>query len=149
MSNSHERVVAELRRDISSETYSRIRRRWIAHSVAEDNRDIPGLMATLTDDCVYEMPQTGDAWHGHEGAERFYREMLAAFPDIHFALEHIVIGPQGVWEEARASGTHEADWLDYAASGQREAFSVSIFFPWDAGAGKFRGERILVFDLED
>ena len=149
MSNPHERVVAELRREISTETYTRIRRRWIAHSIAEDKRDIPGLIATLTEDCVYEMPQTGDAWHGHEGAERFYRGMLTAFPDIDFDLEHIVIGPQGVWEEARAHGTHETDWLEYPASGTREEFSVSIFFPWNEEAGKFRGERILVFGLDD
>ncbi|MDH3470587.1 MAG: hypothetical protein OEM94_04645, partial [Acidimicrobiia bacterium] len=34
--------------------YSEIQALWKAHSLAEDARDIPGLMATLTHDCVYE-----------------------------------------------------------------------------------------------
>jgi len=31
--------------------------------------------------------------------------------DIHFDLQSIVIGPQGVCEEARVTGTHKAKWL--------------------------------------
>ena len=45
---------------------------WKQHSIAEDNRDIGGLLATLTDDCVYEIVGTPERWEGHEGATRFY-----------------------------------------------------------------------------
>ena len=38
-------------------------------------------------------------------------QLLAAFPDIHFDLTSIVIGPQGVCEEATVTGTHEGEWL--------------------------------------
>jgi hypothetical protein len=44
-----------------------------AHSVAEDARDVPGLLATLTPDCVYEIAQTTHRWTGHTGATAFYR----------------------------------------------------------------------------
>ena len=77
------------------------------HSKAEDARDIAGLMATLTEDCVYELVQTGHRWAGHSGATRFYMELLSAFPDIQFALTSIVVGPQGVCEEAVVDGTHQ------------------------------------------
>ena len=39
-----------------------IKRLWVRHSIAEDRRDIPGLLATLADDCEYEMVPTGQRW---------------------------------------------------------------------------------------
>lgn len=122
--------------------YRAIREEWKRHSIAEDARDIPGLMSTLTPDCVYEVPQVGARWEGHAGATRFYQELLGAFPDVHFELQRIVIGPQGVWEEAQVTGTHEEDWLDVAATGRWVEFTVQIFFPWDPERKKFLGERV-------
>ncbi|HEY7575267.1 MAG TPA: hypothetical protein VIB08_08900, partial [Thermoanaerobaculia bacterium] len=59
-----------------------------------------------------------------------------------FELRDIVIGPQGVCEEARLTGTHENDWLEYAATGRRIDFQVVIFFPWDPARRLFLGERV-------
>lgn len=122
--------------------YEAIRELWKAHSKAEDARDIPGLMATLTDDCVYEVVPTGHVWEGHAGATGFYQSLLGAFPDVDFALTNIVIGPQGVCEEARLTGTMRNDWLEFDATGERVDFTVVIFFPWDPEAGLFTGERV-------
>src|SRR5437667_10279869 len=102
-----------LRLAVDPAEYGAIRELWKRHSIAEDERDIAGLLSTLTDDCVYEIVGTEHVWHGHEGAARFYGGLLDAFPDIDFQLTDIVIGPQGVCEEADVNGTHEADWLDY------------------------------------
>jgi len=137
-----------LKREITPELYDRIRQEWKTHSIAEDQRDIAGLISTLTPDCVYETVQTGHRWEGHEGARRFYTQLLGAFPDIHFDLIHIVIGPQGVSEEARVTGTFQHDWLDFPATGARVEFKVVIFFPWDPSLAKFRGERVY-FDAGD
>lgn len=132
-----------LSRDVTPELYREIRELWKAHSIAEDRRDIPGLIATLTPNCVYEVfGQTGARWEGHAGAARFYTELLGAFPDIDFELQQIVIGPQGVCEEARVTGTHKGKWLSYAPTGTKVEFRVVIFFPWDARAKKFEGERV-------
>jgi predicted ester cyclase len=117
---------------------------WKSHSIAEDNRDIAGLLATLTDDCVYEIAGTPERWEGHEGATRFYTGLLTAFPDIDFQLTDIVVGPQGVCEEARVTATHERDWLDWKANGERVEFTVVIFFPWDRERRLFRGEKVYV-----
>lgn len=125
--------------------YDEIRDLWKAHSLAEDARDIGGLMATLTEDCVYELVQTGHRWEGHAGATQFYLGLLGAFPDIDFNLTHIVIGPQGVCEEAVATGTHKAEWIGWQPSGERVTFRVVIFFPWDAAAKLFTGERVYTF----
>ena len=72
-------------------THRRIRRLWQRHSIAEDRRDIDGLIATLAPNCVYEFVGTGLRWEGHAGAGQFYTELFAAFPDNRFALADIVI----------------------------------------------------------
>jgi predicted ester cyclase len=133
-----------LARPVDPADYEAIRELWKRHSKAEDQRDIAGLLSTLTDDCVYELVGTEHEWHGHEGATRFYAGLLGAFPDIDFQLTDIVIGPQGVCEEADVTGTHEQDWLDYEATGKRIEFRVAIFFPWDSERRLFRGEKIYV-----
>ncbi len=91
---------------------------------------------------MYELVGTGHRWEGHEGAARFYAELLTAFPDIHFDLTNIVIGPQGVCEEARVTGTHRGAWLGREPTGEPIGFGVAIFFPWDREARRFAGERV-------
>ena len=136
-----------LRRDVAADEYGEIRELWKRHSIAEDERDLPGLISTLTEDCVYELAQTGHRWERHEGAARFYGELLAAFPDIHFDLTDIVIGPQGVCEEADVTGTHESAWLGYPPSGEHLTWKVVIFFPWDPERRLFRGEKVYTAGL--
>jgi predicted ester cyclase len=143
----HDAVLELMRRDATPEEYDEIRELWKRHSIAEDNRDLPGLISTLTDDCVYELPQTGDRWEGHEGAARFYTELLGAFPDIKFDLTNIVIGPQGVCEEAQVTGTHQGIWRGRDPTGEFLEWNVVIFFPWDRDARLFKGERVYVDGL--
>jgi predicted ester cyclase len=148
MANDHDAVVALLRRDVDRAEYEEIRELWKRHSIAEDERDLPGLMSTLTDDCVYELVGTeGARWVGHEGATRFYTSLLTAFPDIHFDLTDIVIGPQGVCEEADVTGTHQGEWLGQAPTGERLAWKVAIFFPWDRERRLFKGEKVYTAGL--
>ncbi len=135
-------VREKLKREFGRAEYAAVRDLWKAHSLAEDGRDLEGLIATLTPDCVYEVVPTGHRWEGHDGARAFYRALLGAFPDVRFELTDIVIGPQGVCEEARLTATHERDWLEYAATGRRIDFHVVIFFPWDPARALFCGERV-------
>jgi predicted ester cyclase len=144
--NLRTEVVPLLRRKIDEDEYRAIRQLWMAHSVAEETRDIPGLMATLTDDCVYTIVNKGVDWHGKSGATQFYQHLLTAFPDVHFDLQSIVIGPQGVFEEAYATGTYQSQWLDMPSpSGQQVEFFVTILFPWDPHQQLFSGERIFFY----
>jgi predicted ester cyclase len=140
-------VLDLIRRDHDSAEHDEIRDLWKRHSRAEDGRDLPGLISTLTEDCVYELVQTGHRWEGHEGAARFYMGLLGAYPDIDFQLTDIVIGPQGVCEEADVTGTHEAEWLGIPPSGERLVWKVVIFFPWDRERRLFKGERIYTAGL--
>ena len=139
-------VVHLLRRRLNADEYRSIRQLWIAHSLAEDAHDIPGLMATLTENCVYTVVNKGVDWRGKAGASQFYQQLLTSFPDIHFDLQNIVIGPQGVFEEARVTATYQVQWLDLPQpQGQHIEFNVTILFPWDQDQQLFSGERIYFF----
>ena len=127
---------------VTPELYQRIRRLWIKHSLAEDRRDLQGLIDTLTEDCVYEIVPTGERWEGHDGARAFYTTFLGAFPDVTFELTDIVIGPQGVIEVATLTGTHRGPWAGLAPAGRPVHLQIIIHFPWDPAAGKFAGEKI-------
>ncbi len=128
--------------EVTPELYHQIRRLWIKHSIAEDRRDLEGLISTLSEDCVYEIMPTGQRWEGHDGARAFYTTFLGAFPDVHFDLAEIVIGPQGVIEVANMTGTHQGEWAGIAPTGRRLEMQIIIHFPWDPAAGKFAGEQI-------
>jgi predicted ester cyclase len=142
MADPTESIQARLGRGFDPAGLRRIKRLWVRHSIAEDRRDIDGLIATLAPRCVYEMIPTGQRWEGHEGARAFYTELFAAFPDNRFQLTDIVVGPQGVFEVATLTGTNEGPWGGAPASGLPVSLQVLILFPWDPATERFTGERI-------
>ena len=138
MSTIHDRLALE----VTPQLYDTIRRLWIKHSKAEDNRDLQGLIDTLAEDCVYEIIPTGQRWQGHDGARQFYLTFLGAFPDVKFAMTDIVIGPQGVFEVAMMTGTQRGEWAGVPPSGKSVQLQVIIHFPWNDEVGKFAGENV-------
>ena len=139
-----ERVRERLGWPADPATHRRIRRLWQRHSIAEDRRDIDGLVATLAPACVYEIVGTGLRWAGHEGARAFYSELFAAFPDNRFALTDIVIGPQGVFEAVVLEATHAGGFAGLAATGRPVRLELAILFPWNREAELFEGEQIFI-----
>jgi predicted ester cyclase len=122
----------------------RIKRLWVRHSIAEDRRDIDGLIATLAPECVYELVGTGLRWRGHDGARAFYTELFAAFPDNRFSLTDIVIGPQGVFESVVLEATHVGPFAGLAPTGRSVRLELAILFPWDPESRRFTGEQIFI-----
>jgi predicted ester cyclase len=122
----------------------RVKKLWVRHSIAEERRDIDGLISTLAADCVYEIVGSGLRWTGHDGARAFYTELFAAFPDNTFALTDIVIGPQGVFEAVVLEATHAGSFAGVAATGRHVRLELAILFPWNAAAQRFGGEQIFL-----
>ena len=137
-------IRARLARKPDAAEHRRIRRLWQQHSIAEDRRDIDGLVATLSPDCVYEIVGSGLRWDGHAGARAFYAELFAAFPDNRFALTDIVIGPQGVFEAVVLEATHIGPFAGLAPTGRPVRLELAILFPWDPGTQRFTGEQIFI-----
>ena len=125
-------------------THRIIRRLWQRHSIAEDRRDIDGLISTLASDCVYEIVGTGLRWEGHPGARAFYAELFAAFRDNRFELTDIVIGPQGVFEAVVLEATHVGRFAGLAPTGGHVRLELAILFPWDPATQRFLGEQIFI-----
>jgi predicted ester cyclase len=141
---ARERVRERLGWPADAATHRRIRRLWQRHSIAEDRRDIDGLISTLAPDCVYEIVGTGLRWEGHAGARAFYTELFAAFPDNRFSLTDIVIGPQGVFEAVVLEATHEGPFAGLQPTGRRVRLELAILFPWNRDVGLFDGEQIFI-----
>ena len=137
-------IQSRLGRTFDPAELRRIKRLWVRHSIAEDRRDIDGLISTLAPDCVYEIVGTGLRWDGHAGARAFYTELFAAFPDNRFALTDIVIGPQGVFEAVVLDATHDGPFAGMQPTGRQVRLELAILFPWNADAGLFEGEQIFI-----
>ena len=84
--NERGSIQAQLARGFDPAELRRIKRLWVRHSIAEDRRDIDGLISTLASDCVYEIVGTGLRWEGHPGARAFYDQRRAAGDTHHRAL---------------------------------------------------------------
>jgi hypothetical protein len=67
----------QLRREVTPDSYAKVRELRIAHSKAEDARDLQGLIDTLAVDCVYEIIPTGQRWEGHAVAPRVHWSYLS------------------------------------------------------------------------
>lgn len=133
---------AQLAQRVTKELYDEIKKLWIRHSKAEDARDLDGLIATLAEDCIYEIVPTGQRWEGHNGARDFYTTFLTAFPNVRFDLSDIVIGPQGVIEVTQMTGTHRGVWAELEPTRNKVSVPIVIHFPWNMAASKFAGEKI-------
>lgn len=128
--------------EITPELYDRIRALWAFHADRENNNDIDGVLTTLADDCVYQLVNTGQKWTGLSGAREFYNALLAAFTDVLWVPEVLVIGPQGVFDVVVLNGKQVTEWAGMPASSERVSLRFLIWFSWNAAKGKFGGEQI-------
>jgi steroid delta-isomerase-like uncharacterized protein len=115
-------------------------RRWTEHVLAENRRDLDRLLATLTDDAVYEVVPLKKLWHGKHEIREFYRMLWAAMPDVRLELRSRVADERYVVEESRVGGTHTGPLFGIPPSGRHIEFDVVIYFPFRDG--QIAGERI-------
>jgi predicted ester cyclase len=132
----------QMDRPIAAAEHERIKQLWLDHITAEHAGSIPGLMATLTEDCEYTILNNGQKWHGHKGATEFYQQFLGAFPENAFKVINTFIGPQGVVEEAHFNGVLNQSFMGMPTTGQPVEFHVVLMFPWCPRRKLFMGERI-------
>ena len=123
-----------------------IRRLWQKHVLAENRRDIPGLLATLCENPTYIFMATGRRWEGRDQVAGFYRDLFEAMPDASFDLVNQYVSAEGVVEESVLKGTHSGQELGgFKPRGGKVALPLTIVFPLQGD--KFWGER-MYFDWE-
>jgi steroid delta-isomerase-like uncharacterized protein len=122
-------------------TLHQTRRLWQKHVLAENRRDIPGLLATLVDNPTYIFMATGMRWEGKEQVASFYQGLFDAMPDATFDLVNQYVGKEGVVEESVLKGTHNSKVLvGFEPKGGIVALPLTIVFPLEGD--KFWGERM-------
>ena len=124
----------------SSEGARANHRLWLEHAVAENRRELDRLIATLHEDCVYEVVPTGQVFRGKAEVRTFYQGLWAGIPDVKLDLLNRVDADDCVVEQSEVHGTMAGALFGFPPSGQPLRFRVVIFFP--VREGKFVGERV-------
>jgi steroid delta-isomerase-like uncharacterized protein len=120
------------------------RRLWQRHVLAENRRDIPGLLETLCDDPIYKVMATSATFKGREQVAQLYTGLFEGVPDAMFELINVFVGEEGVVEESILRGTQHGTLFGIAATGREIALPLTIVFP--IFNRQIMGER-LYFDL--
>jgi steroid delta-isomerase-like uncharacterized protein len=81
---------------------------------------VPELLA---EDYVNHSPGWPGLPAGREGVAEVVRVMRAAFPDLHYEIEDLVVGEAAVAARTLVSGTHRGEFFGLAPTGR--AFRIS------------------------
>jgi steroid delta-isomerase-like uncharacterized protein len=73
----------------------------------------------LTPGYLNHTPSTAAPPPGPAGLEPIVAAMRAAFPDLHYAIEDLVVGPAAVAVRVTMTGTHRGDLFGLPATGRR------------------------------
>ena len=119
---------------------------WIEHARAENRRELERLIATLHDDCEYEVIPLGQRWQGKDQVREFYRGLWRGIPDVKLELRNRVDADDCIVEESEVYGTMDGPLFGVEPSGRQLRYRVVIFFP--VRYGLFTGERVY-FDLAE
>lgn len=120
------------------------KRLWQKHVLAENRRNIPGLLATLVDDPLYIIMAIGLEYRGQSGVAGFYQGLFDGMPDANFNLKSVTVGEEMVVEESVFIGTHTGPLFNLPPTGKFITFPLIIMFP--LVGDKFWGER-MYFDM--
>lgn len=121
-------------------------RLWIEHARAENRRELERLIATLHDDCHYEVIPLGQHWRGKDEVREFYLGLWRAIPNVKLNLLNRVDADDCIVEESEVYGRMENPLFGVEPSGRELRYRVVIFFP--VRDGLFTGERVY-FDVAD
>jgi steroid delta-isomerase-like uncharacterized protein len=119
---------------------------WIEHARAENRRELERLIATLHEDCVYEVVPMKQFWRGKAEVRNFYRGLWEAIPDVRLDLINRIDAEDCVVEESEVHGRMEGPLFGLEPSGQMLRYRVVIFFP--VRDGLFTGERVYLDVLD-
>jgi steroid delta-isomerase-like uncharacterized protein len=80
--------------------------------------DVDGFVELLADDFV-EHEEIPGLEPTREGVKAFFRMYVAAFPDLRFEAEDMLVSGDKVVTRARVTGTHQGEFMGIPATGKR------------------------------
>jgi len=87
------------------------------HLRAEDRHDVPAVLDTFTEDCIYRIPAYDVDLRGKEQIGEFYSSMFASFPDFLNASEAFHVAEEAIFVDIVTERTHDGPWRDLARTG--------------------------------
>lgn len=79
--------------------------------------DIEGFGEMLADDFV-EHEETPGLAPTKDGVKEFFRMYIAAFPDLRFTAEDVLVSDDKVVARTRATGTHQGEFMGMPPTGK-------------------------------
>jgi steroid delta-isomerase-like uncharacterized protein len=119
---------------------------WLEHARAENHRELEPLIATLHEDCEYEVVPMGQHWRGKDEVRQFYRGLWTGIPNVKLELLNRIDAEDCVVEESEVYGRMDGPLFGIEPSGKDLRYRVVIFFP--VRDGLFTGERVY-FDVAE
>jgi hypothetical protein len=110
------------------------------HRAAEDARDFPAVMQTLTPDCFLEHVSLDLRSDGRQDATRAYEELFRAFPDLGPVPGGIAFGDDVLVAFGELHGTMKGAWLSLEPTGQEFTVPLVNIVPFKDGL--MHGERL-------
>jgi steroid delta-isomerase-like uncharacterized protein len=90
------------------------------HFAAENAHDVPGTLATYTDDIVWDdVTHPLSPVHGKEAVGAVYSDIIDAIPDVNFVSTRRFTSEDGQWvvDESDVTGHVEGEWAGIAGEG--------------------------------
>jgi hypothetical protein len=110
------------------------------HRVAEEARDYPAVMETLTEDCFLEHVSLALRSEGKEDATRAYEELFGAFPDLAPIPGGIAYGDDVLVAFGELHGTMRGAWLGLEPTGREFRIPLVNIVPFRGGL--MQGEQL-------
>lgn len=111
------------------------------HVRHENAHDLEGILATFGDLASYHDEPWQDHREGADGVAQYYRELLAALPDLKIEIVHCHAAADAVILEVIISGTHGGAWRGLPATGRCLQFPLCGLFTFD-DRDRLASERI-------
>lgn len=117
------------------------------HLAAEDRRDVPAVLDTFTDDCIYRIPAYDLDLRGKGSIGEFYASMFRSFPDFVNVSTTVHPSADAIFVEVVTERTHDGVWRSLAPTGRTFRSTSLAQFPI-ADDGLLGGEIVHVNPVE-
>ena len=109
------------------------------HMRAENEHDVDGTMATLTESPAYKF--NDEEFGGRESVRAFYAEVFQGFPDMHYEVVDRYVSDEAIIQEVTMTGTQTNGFRGIPPSGRRIQVPFCAIFLFDEN-DQITGERI-------
>ena len=108
-------------RDEISAFFARRQQAW-------QNLDAAALAADYAEDATVDSPLAGGSATGRDAIEKLYVTYFAAFPDLNFEHEMLLIDGDNVAQLLRVAGTDSGGFMGMAPTRRRITFRCGFFY---------------------